>query len=283
MSAESPSLQIVGAMLSHQGCVRTNNEDSVCYVMPRKGDAAADRGVLAIVADGMGGEAAGEVASQIAIDTLQTLYYEMDGSVPDALAASLAAANDAVYRHSRSDKACAGMGTTCTAIVVRDGELFLGHVGDSRAYMMRGGALHQISVDHSLVAALVRDGTLTAEQAAASPDRNVILQALGTRETVDPFLFKEGLPLQPGDVIVLCSDGLSDLVADPRIAEIVAGIPPLDACQTLIDAALAAGGHDNVSVGVFAVTDQLPDAAAAERPTREINVTREIFLRDDAT
>jgi protein phosphatase len=265
-------------MLSHQGRVRTNNEDVVCYALPRADDAAAARGSLALVADGMGGEAAGEVASRLAADTMYESFYQLDGSVPEILAAGLDAANQAIYQLSQTNQEYAGMGTTCTAIAVRDSRLFLGHVGDSRAYMLRASRFHQLSVDHSLVAELVRDGVITAEEAANRPDRNIILQALGTRPAVEPLVWKEGMPLLPGDAVVLCSDGLTDLVDDTAIATVLADLPPFEACQALIDAALAAGGHDNVSVGVFTVADTMAPPATAQRDTREIQLTHETPL-----
>ncbi len=272
-----PSLRLTGAMLSHQGCVRTNNEDVVCYELPHGNDALATHGALAIVADGMGGEAAGEVASRLAADAIRDHFYAAERSIPEALAAGIAAANEAIYHHSQANPECAGMGTTCTVIAMRDDHLYLGHVGDSRAYILRARELHQISVDHSLVAAMVRDGTLTREEAAVSPDRNIILQALGTNPTVEPLVWNEGMPLHVADVVVLCSDGLSDLVQDDEIARAVGERSPYEACEALIDAALAAGGHDNVSVGVFVVSAAVAQPARP-RDTREVHVTREVSL-----
>jgi serine/threonine protein phosphatase PrpC len=247
------SLSVTGTMLTHPGLVRRNNEDVVAYVLPAAAEAASARGALALVADGMGGHAAGEVASAIAADTIRRLYYELDGAPGDVLATAFAAANEAIYRRSAADPACAGMGTTCTALALRDAAAFLAHIGDSRAYLLRDGRLRQISEDHSLVAQLVRDGALTAEQAARSPQRHVILRALGTEPNAEPAVWRQGLPLRPGDVFVLCSDGLSDLVDDGTIGDIAGRLPPAEACAALIAAALAAGGTDNVSVGVFAI------------------------------
>ncbi len=261
----SGSLSVSGAMLTHPGLVRQNNEDVVAYVLPDAGEAAAVRGALALVADGMGGHAAGEVASAIAADTIRRLYYARDGAPGDVLQAAFAAANEAIYRRGMADPACAGMGTTCTVLAWRDGAAFLAHIGDSRAYLLRDGRLQQISEDHSLVAQLVRDGALTEEQAAKSPQRHVILRALGTEPIAAPAVWSQGMPLCPGDVFVLCSDGLSDLVDDGTIGGIVGRLAPPEACEALIEAALAAGGRDNVSVGVFAVT--------ATRPRSEDEVT----------
>ena len=256
-------LSVSGTMLSHLGCVREINEDVVAFVLPDDGTLGGDFGMLALVADGMGGHAAGEVASRIAADTVLRLYYASEGSAPAVLAACLKAANQAIRAHAQAEAACAGMGTTCTVLALRDGAAFLAHIGDSRAYLLRDGRLQQISEDHSLVAELVRDGALTADEAARSPQRHVILRALGTEPSPLPSIWDQGLPLRAADVFILCSDGLSDLIDDQTIAETAARLPPRPACEALIDAALAAGGTDNVSVGIFALGADPPRSAEA--------------------
>jgi PPM family protein phosphatase len=259
-------------MLSHPGLVRAENEDSVLYCLPRAGSSARGFQLLAIVADGMGGHAAGEVASAMATRTLGTLCYDEQKPAAPALAGAFEAANQLIYEHSVTNPECSGMGTTCTAVVLRDGCAWLAHVGDSRAYIVRDGQIYQLSEDHSLVAELVRDGTMTREEAATSPERNVILQALGTKPAIEPQIFSDGLPVRAGDVIVLCSDGLTDLVEDATIQATVTTLPPFDACESLINAALAAGGHDNVSVGVFGVSQGPITPQNPDRPTRTIDV-----------
>jgi len=148
---------------------------------------------------------------------------------------------------------------------------------------MRKDEFQQISEDHTLVAELVRRGTLTREEAALSPDRNVILKALGTAAVVAPTIWSDGRPLQPDDRLLLCSDGLSDLVTDAMMQQFIATRTPIDACQALIDAALDAGGHDNVSVGVFHLTNQTEADVVdtvIERPTRR---TEDVPIVDGAT
>jgi protein phosphatase len=266
--ARGAPLPVTGTMLSHPGRVRELNEDVVAYALAGEAGTPAGHRTLALVADGMGGHAAGEVASRIAADTVLRLYFELKGSPPEVLAKCLTAANRAIHDHSRTDPRCAGMGTTCTVLALRDGAAFLAHIGDSRAYLLSGGKLRQVSDDHSLVAQLVREGALTEEEAARSPERNVIMRALGTEPLAEPTIWRRGYPLQAGDTFVLCSDGLSDLVDDATIGETVGHLPPFEACQALIDAALTAGGTDNVSVGVFVVGgDRLPpDGLRATRP-----------------
>jgi serine/threonine protein phosphatase PrpC len=273
MTGQPPArdrLCLTGAMLSHPGVERLLNEDVVVYVLPRHDEPLARRSAFALVADGMGGHAAGEVASRLAAETVRRRYYELPGPVPEVLAASLAAANEAVYRRGLMDADCAGMGTTCTVLVVEDNLAYLGHVGDSRAYILRDGQLRQISQDHSVVAELVRNGTITASEASRSPYRHLVLQALGTKPVIDPLIWDQGLPVRAGDVFVLCSDGLTDLLEDQVIAEMAGSLPPLAACQRLIEAALAAGGDDNISLGVFVVGERVPAASGPERPTRQI-------------
>jgi protein phosphatase len=269
---QSEPLSVTGTMLSHPGCVRELNEDVVAYVLP-SGTVPSSCDMLALVADGMGGHAAGEVASQIAANTVLRLYYKLEGPPPEILAKCLRTANQVIRKHSKIDPRCVGMGTTCTVLALRDGAAYLAHIGDSRAYLLREGRLRQVSDDHSLVAKLVRDGVLTEEEAARSPRRNVILRALGIEPSVEPTIWQRGFSLQAGDAFVLCSDGLSDLVNDAVIAETVTRLAPFEACNALVDAALAAGGTDNVSVGVFAVGDPRPQSEP-QRTTRPLELSR---------
>jgi protein phosphatase len=182
-------------------------------------------------------------------------------------------ANTAIYQHGRDHADNAGLGTTCTALVVRDGHAFLGHIGDSRAYLYRNGLLRQLSTDHTVVADLVRSGTITAIEAAASPNRNVLLKALGVRPEIDPEIWQQGVPLLLDDRLVLCSDGLTDLVDDAQICQIVESRSAIEACDVLLETALRGGGYDNVSVGVFQVI-QNDEASTVRkpRPTRPVSL-----------
>lgn len=265
-------LRLTGAMMTDVGMVRPHNEDSVMYRIPDPTDSDAGRGVLAIVADGMGGHAAGEVASQIATRSIHTVYYESDLPVPETLARAFATANFVIRQQAGTEPDLAGMGTTCTVLAARDGHLWLGHVGDSRAYMLRAGEMKQLSEDDTLVARLVRDGAMTAEEARNSPERSVLVRALGVHDTVEPMVWKEGLPLRTGDRFVLCSDGLHDLVDNQMIQAAITENPPPEACRILVQAAREAGGHDNISVGVFTVSNMVDRPAASERGTREVKL-----------
>ena len=246
---------------THVGLVRAQNEDASLAAYP-----------IFAVADGMGGHAAGEVASALAAEVVRRVYFSLDSPPSKALNSAFEAANRAIMDYAARNPECAGMGTTCTAIAVRDECLWLAHIGDSRAYILRDGELTQLSEDQTLHAQLVRDGVLTAEEAEKSPGGNVILQALGTRQDISPELWSEGLRLRLGDRFILCSDGLSNMASDAEIAEIVSRHPPGEACAALIDAALAAGGYDNISVGVFAVERAAPKQAAGQAATQRINI-----------
>lgn len=265
-------LRLIGAMQTHPGPNGARNEDVAVYVLPHPDEPFARNGALALVADGMGGHAAGEIASRLAADIIRSIFYDRAGTVPEVLAACLEAANRTIYQRSKSDPSCAGMGTTCTVVAVRDDMVYLGHVGDSRAYILRDGRLRQISQDHSVVAELVRKGTITASEAMLSPYRNLVFRALGTNPTVEPLVWSEGLPLCVGDIIVLCSDGLTDLLDDAAIAAGVRRFAPLQACETLIAAALEKGAKDNISLGVFAVHERSARQQVPEQPTRLLTV-----------
>ena len=265
-------MQIIGAMRTDPGLARELNEDTVAWVTPQDKAIANSRGSLALVADGMGGHAAGEVASALAADVIRRLYYDIDGPVPKVLAAAFTAANRAILEYAAEHPECKGMGTTCTVLAFHDRKAWLGHIGDSRAYLLRDRELIQLSEDQTLVAKLVSDGTLTQEQADHSPMHNVILQALGTSQQMKPIIGAKGLPLEFGDVLILCSDGVSNLVPDAQIADIAGRLAPQEACDALIEAALAAGGHDNASLGVFSVGQAAEQKSIPEPTTRRIKI-----------
>ena len=260
-------LSLSGAMLTDVGAVRSHNEDSVTFVVPPPG---VPQDALLLVADGMGGHAAGDIASRLAAEVVRRVFFELNGTVADLLAMAFTAANKAIQSYAQEHPECAGMGTTCTALAVRDGSAWLAHVGDSRAYLLRGGKLLQLSEDQTLVRKLVKDGVMTEEEARHSENNNVLLQALGTMPQVQPELWKDGLALAADDMLILCSDGLHGLVSADAIGAAAARLAPHDACQDLINAALAAGGHDNISVGIFRAFEPAAAARAGEGSTRRI-------------
>jgi PPM family protein phosphatase len=269
---DSPRLRFDAAMLSNVGAVRALNEDVVLYATAPEGEAGAKRGTLALVADGMGGHSAGEVASALAAEVVRRVFYDLEGSPPTVLTSAFAAANRAILEWAANHPECSGMGTTCTALAFTEREAWLAHIGDSRAYLLRGGSLTQLSEDQTLVATLVREGRLSKEEAEHSPVSNVITQALGMGPEIEPIIWQRPLPLLADDVIVLCSDGLSGAVSDAAIADIAGRLPPGEACEALIAAALAAGGHDNISVGVLRVVLEGEHKAGSGQTTRPMRV-----------
>jgi serine/threonine protein phosphatase PrpC len=274
--ANGARLRVKGAMRTDVGRVRTVNEDTVAFVAPAARDPESRLGLLALVADGMGGHAAGEVASALAAEIVRRIYYSLDAPPPETFKTALETANRAIFDHAAQNPECSGMGTTCTALAVRDDRLWLAHIGDSRAYILRDGKLTQLSDDQTLHAQLVRDGIATAESVARTPGGNIILQALGIRPEIAPTVWSEGLPLRSGDRFILCSDGLSNLASDPDIAKIASRDTPQEACRGLIELALAAGGYDNVSVGVFVIDGEAPARSVDQAATKRIAAISEI-------
>ena len=236
------------AAVTDPGRRRRQNEDAYVVQPP-----------LFAVADGMGGAQAGEIASRIAASALRDSGAETG---EDTVAALIQEANRRVYAAAASDDARAGMGTTVTAALVEDDRVRIGHVGDSRAYRVRDGALEQLTEDHSLVAELVRSGKLSPEEADIHPQRSVITRVLGTDPEVDVDTFE--VEAQPGDVFMICSDGLTSMVDDDAILAVLrqdAGTLEQKA-RGLVDAANRGGGEDNITVILFELGEGEPDDTA---------------------
>ena len=228
------------------GRVRRRNEDSLVVEPP-----------LFVVADGMGGAQAGEVASRLAAAAFREYHAADDLGPEERVQAIIQEANRRIYERARSDAGASGMGTTVTAALVTDGEVVVGHVGDSRAYRIRDGRLEQLTDDHSLVADLVRSGRLSPEEAGEHPQRSVITRALGTDPEVDVDTFV--LRSDPGDLFLLCSDGLPTMVGDEEILRTIERAKTLeDAARDLVRAANSGGGEDNITVVLFRVDGEEP-------------------------
>jgi protein phosphatase len=196
----------------------------------------------------MGGAAAGEVASSLAVGEVLRLLEERDGATPleEAVAGAIRAANEAIYSRAEVDLQLNGMGTTLAGLVTEGQRVLVFNVGDSRCYRLRKSKLEQISQDHSLVEEQVRMGRITHEEALLSPLRNVITRALGTQPSVELDLFE--LEAEADDIFLLCSDGLTGEVSDSQLEVLLAADLPLDQiCTNLVDAANQAGGHDNIT------------------------------------
>jgi len=236
-------LQFTAAAATDRGRKRPSNEDAFGF--------SVEDGVY-LVCDGMGGAAAGEIASSIAVDELLRLLAsgatdgKAPGPMPGRAEEAISAANEAIFSRSQRNYKLSGMGTTMVGLVVEERRIWVLNVGDSRCYRLRNRALEQITNDHSLVEEQVRLGRMTRLDAQRSPLRNVITRALGTQSRVTPDIFE--LEAEPGDLLLLCSDGLTRELADPVIESLLEIDQPLEAlCSGLVEAAKKAGGHDNIT------------------------------------
>ena len=237
------------AALTDPGRKRRRNEDAFVHQPP-----------LFAIADGMGGAQAGEIASRLAAAAVRENDVREAG--PEAhVTALIQEANRRVYTRSSEDEAASGMGTTMTVALVHDGGVTIGHVGDSRAYLLRGGRLEQVTEDHSLVSELVRSGKLSPEEADSHPQRSVITRAVGSQPDVDVDTFS--VRTEPGDLFLLCSDGLTSMVDDGTILTILEGNRhDLDAAaRALVKAANRSGGEDNITVVCFEIAGVHEDTA----------------------
>ncbi len=253
------------------GRKRSGNEDSydIWVSDGSEGQHAAD--TLIVVCDGMGGSNAGEVASRMAAETVVRVFAEdTSGDAAKALARAIEVANDEVHEHGRSRIDLNGMGTTCTAIALRGDEVYFGHVGDSRAYLIRNGRIRQITADHSLVAQLVARGQITPAEAKTDPRRNVVTRSVGVGPTVDVDAERLPEPLEPGDTLLICSDGLHGLVTDDEMARLASGESLDRACRELIALANEHGGPDNITVALARIesdeSGDSPRSARAQEP-----------------
>ena len=253
------------AAVTDPGRRRRRNEDAYVVDPP-----------LFAIADGMGGAQAGEIASRIAASVLRD---SAGRSGEEAIVALIQEANRRVYESAATDEARSGMGTTITAALVEEDTVRIGHVGDSRAYRVRDGRLEQLTDDHSLVAELVRSGKLSPEEADVHPQRSVITRVLGSDPEVDVDTFP--VEARPGDVFMICSDGLSSMIDDRAILEIVEHHrSSLErAARALVDAANKGGGEDNITVILFEIgegvseTTETPPAVEAPRAEDEQTLT----------
>lgn len=225
---------------THVGKIRRNNEDSLTVIEPQ----------TFVVADGMGGAQAGEVASQLLVEVVKIVLAEIPAPWDEKiLSRAILAANEKILSTARQNSEYRGMGTTATILSLNGAQGYFAHVGDSRLYLLRSGTLRQLTEDHSYVETLVRRGELTAEAARTHPMKNVLTQAVGAMDDIQ--VDAGNFPVQGGDIFLLCTDGLTNMVDDATIAKILQNAEnPADA---LIDAALAAGGRDNVTVIVAGV------------------------------
>jgi serine/threonine protein phosphatase PrpC len=267
--AEPPSLDFDVAKLTDVGRARPHNEDYLDYYIPPDARQRARKGAIYLVADGMGGHQAGEVASRGVVElTIGQYYGDTTHDVGTSLVRAFRLANQQIHEQAQSDPAKGGMGSTLVAAVILGRKVYVANVGDSRAYLIHDKGMTQITEDHSWVEEQVRAKLLTPEQARRHPQRNLVTRALGSKPDVQVDLF-EG-ELNAGDILLLCTDGLTGRAEDHEIAAIVQQYPPQEAARQLVALANERGGNDNISVLIVkaqreAVTVQAPVPVAAKK------------------
>lgn len=266
--------EITASVQTDTGCVREANEDAGRHIAPADPDVLMRRGTLTIVADGMGGHSSGEVASAMAIEIISEVYYaDTERPAAEALESAIQNANAAIFQKSTTEEKYFGMGTTVVALAIFGDSAITAHVGDSRVYRLRDGLMEMLTLDHSHVMEMVINGIISMEEARHHDDKNVILRAVGTQEKIAVDV-SAPFAVVPHDEFLLCSDGLSDMLADEEIASIWTSRRDLyTACERLIAEAKTAGGHDNVTAGIVRVAPRAERREkGAVRATREIEV-----------
>src|SRR6266498_495110 len=252
-------MKVTAAAATDVGLVREGNEDSYLTEEP-----------LFAVADGMGGHRGGEVASQLAVETLEKLFKKGSGELPD----QVQEANRVVFERSVVDEKVAGMGTTLTAALVEGDQIRLAHVGDSRAYLLREGDLRLLTEDHTLVHRMVTEGEISKEEAETHPQRSVLTRALGVETVVD--VDDDTVQVRTGDRLLLCTDGLTSMVSEQAIEEVLRAVPDSqEAAERLVQLANEGGGTDNTTVVVLDFSDDAAAARPKEEPTPPSEATPE--------
>jgi serine/threonine protein phosphatase PrpC len=246
------------AGLTDVGLQRENNEDSYLYWEPAS-DADFDRkGRLAVIADGMGGYEGGQEASRLAVETLRDVYECVVQDDPQpALLEAMATAHDRIKDYGEKHPELHGMGTTCTALVVRGRQLYFAHVGDSRLYMVRGEKISRLTRDHSYVGRLVESGIVRPEDAEKHPQRHILTSALGAGSEVAMDGSEGAIGLQTNDELLLCTDGLWGVMSEEELMAATRGRSASEGCAALIKLALQRGGPDNVTVQVLRIENEI--------------------------
>lgn len=234
---------------THPGKEKTENQDFHAWRFPENGN-LDKKGILLVLADGMGGHFGGSIASKLAVDAAIEKYYnDISGTIQESLNNAFMTANETVIEKSRSDFGLQGMGTTLVAVVLQKDNLYFAHVGDSRGYTISGDTITQFTQDHSLVAGLVKAGLITKEQALNHPDSNIITKAIGLFSDLSVDISEKCIKLHKGQYVLMCCDGLYKVVPDEEIVKTIMEYrEPEVVCEKLIEKANEAGGPDNITV-----------------------------------
>lgn len=247
-----PGIEV--ASLSDVGCQRENNEDSYLYWEPSDEEEFQRKGRLAVIADGMGGHEGGQEASRLAVETVRAAYDQDFRDDPQAaLVGSFAAAHTRILSYAEQHPIFQGMGTTCTALVLRGRQLFFAHVGDSRLYLVRDGSISRLTRDHSYVGRLVESGMVRPEDAEKHPQRHILTGALGAGRELAVDGSEVSLAVQEGDGLLLCTDGLWSITSDEELGMAVSNNPPSECCAALVKLARRRGAPDNITLQVLRV------------------------------
>jgi PPM family protein phosphatase len=250
-----PGVEVAG--LSDVGCQRENNEDSSLYWEPASDEEFQRKGRLAVVADGMGGYEGGQEASRMAVETVRELYDRnvLDREGPQAaLVEAFQLAHRRIQNYAALNPEFQGMGTTCTALVIRGSQLYFAHVGDSRLYLIRDSRISRLTRDHSYVGRLVESGIVRAEDAERHPQRHILTSALGAGTEVAVDGAEGIIHLQKGDQVMLCTDGLWGVVNEEELQAIASDNIPTESCTALIKLARERGGPDNITLQILRLT-----------------------------
>lgn len=248
-------LPVTIAYLTDTGRDRKENQDCISYICDERQSVH-----LLIVADGVGGAVCGQIASQLAVQTIRQSFFASEhlsaspvAGMGERLAYAIVEANRMILHRGRRDRHCRGMGSTCAVLVLHNEQAFIAHAGDSRVYLIRDDRIIQLTRDHSRVQRMLDDGLITEDEAVNHPDRSHLERALGLREEVLVDLRPVPLPIVENDRLLICTDGLTSLVWDMEIFGVVRSLPPDAACEKLVAMANERGGYDNISVGIALV------------------------------
>jgi protein phosphatase len=241
--------------LTDVGCQRDNNEDAFTYWEPEGEDQFLRKGRLAVIADGMGGYEGGQEASRLAVETVLETYRTAPDSDPQAaLIGSLRTAHERIRQYAETHPQLYGMGTTCTAMALSGKDLYFAHVGDSRLYLIREAQFNRLTKDHSYVGRLVESGVLSAQEAEGHPQRHILTAALGAGGDVVPDFPEQPVALQPGDSLLLCTDGLWSMLTEDELHQAIRVHAPAEACRELVQLARDRGGPDNITLQILRLT-----------------------------